>query len=91
MRVTARPNVDLHQVVLRHDDLTIERVSQDSWFYISVSADSDDAALSHARELLSKHGFPPDSIELTTPDGPDDQPGSLPPLNEAQQTDKGDV
>ncbi len=56
---------------------TIEHISQRRVFYVDVAAESDRAALTAARQSLAP-AIPPESVQVTTPNAPLDNPGGLP-------------
>lgn len=73
LRIEADP--DLLDLIARLG--TIEHISQRRYFYVDVPATTTQEALATARDALGRH-VPPEQIQVTTPNAPLDQPGTLP-------------
>jgi hypothetical protein len=56
---------------------TIEHISQRRLFYVDVEARNREEALETARRMLAQH-IDSEQVQMTTPNAPLDQPGTLP-------------
>jgi hypothetical protein len=56
---------------------TIEHISQHRFFYVDMAARSEEEGLATARKALGRY-ISPEQVQVTTPNAPLDQPGTLP-------------